>query len=169
MLQDLDRRLRLWNERRRRHRQIASALPDAIDLWMLVLQAGLDFQVALAQYLLRAPRGPLWEELSKLQLEIRTGVSRAQALEHLSLRVPEPSLQETLRSIMQALVMGTSLSPVLRAQAQALRKRRAYQAEKRAAVAPLKLLFPLLVFIFPTILVILFAPMVLTMGPIGFP
>jgi tight adherence protein C len=126
------------------------------------MQAGLDFQVALSQYLERAPAGPLREELAKLQTEIRTGCSRVDALRHLRDRVPEPGLQETARTLIQGIELGSSLTPILKAQAQALRRRRSYQAEKRAAVAPLKLMFPLFVFIFPTIFIVLFGPVYLT-------
>src|ERR1051326_1243594 len=156
---ELDRRFRQWNVDRRRLPQIAGALPEAIDVLVLVMQAGLDFQVALSHYLEKAPRGALWEELSKLQVEIRTGISRVDALRNLAKRVREPGLQEMARSVVQGIELGSSLTPILKSQAQSLRKRRAYDAEKKAAVAPLKLMFPLLVFIFPTILVIIFAPL----------
>ena len=164
-----DRRFREWNLNRKRWPEIAAALPEAIDVMVLVMQAGLDFQVALAHYLEKAPRGALWEELSTLQTEIRTGASRVDALRHLSDRVREPGLQEMARAIVQGIELGSSLTPILRAQTQALRKRRAYEAERRAAVAPLKLMFPLLVFIFPTILVVIFTPLYLTALSKGVP
>jgi len=168
--QELDTRIRDWNVHRRRGKEIAAALPEAIDLLVLVMQAGLDFQVALQHYLDNAPRNALWEEFSMLRTEIRTGLSRAEALRHLVDRVQEPSLKETGRTLIQGLELGSSLTPILRTQAQALRKRRAFAAEKRAAVAPLKLMFPLLVFIFPTIFAILMAPMAIQlMGQRIFP
>jgi tight adherence protein C len=154
--------LKTWMENRRRMRLIPAALPEAIDLLMLVMQAGLDFQVALAHYLERAPQGPLREELAIVQSEIRTGVSRVDALKHLAQRVPDPDVRETSRAIVQGIELGSSLMPILRAQAKALRKRRALEAEKRAAVAPLKLMFPLFVFIFPTLFIVLFGPVVLS-------
>jgi tight adherence protein C len=154
-------RLRQWHVQRKRSPQIAAALPEAIDLLVVVMQAGLDFQVALSQYLERAPEGPLREELSLVQTEIRTGVSRVDALRRLRDRVQEPSLRETARTIIQGIELGSSLTPILKAQAQALRRRRSTLAEKRAAVAPLKLMVPLFVFIFPTIFVVLFGPVVL--------
>ncbi len=76
-------------------------------------------------------------------------------------RVPEPALQETARTVIQGIELGSSLSPILRAQARALRQRRAFEAERKAAQAPLKLMFPLFVFIFPTIFVVLFGPILL--------
>lgn len=161
-LPKLVERVTEWNRERKTLPQIAAALPEAIDLLVVVMQAGLDFQVALSQYLERAPAGPLRDELAKLQTEIRTGNSRVDALRHLRDRVRDPGLQETVRSIIQGIELGSSLTPLLKAQAQALRQRRSYQAEKRAAVAPLKLMFPLFFFIFPTIFIVLFGPIYLT-------
>lgn len=153
---------RQFFEERRRLAAIASALPEAIDLLALVMRAGLDFQVALRQYLERGPAGPLREELARLEAEMRTGTPRLEALRGLRERVREPGLQETLRTVIQGIELGSSLTPLLRSQAKALRQSRAYQAEKKAAVAPLKLMFPLFVFIFPTLFIILFGPLVLS-------
>jgi tight adherence protein C len=162
-LRECNERVRRWNIDRRQGNEIAADLPEAIDLLVLVMQAGLDFQVALAYYLDKAPRGQLWKEFRQVQSEIRTGVSRVDALRHLAQRTQEPSLQETARTLVQGIELGSSLTPILRTQAAALRRRRACQAEKRAALAPLKLLFPLMVFIFPTIFIVLFAPLYLSM------
>ena len=150
--------------RRRRISLIRASLPEAIDLLTVVMQAGLDFQVALAHYLERAPQGPLREELALVQLEIRTGVSRIDALRNFCERVPDRDVRETARAIIQGIELGSSLVPILRTQAKALRQRRAFEAEKRAAVAPLKLMFPLFVFIFPTLFVVLFGPVVLAIA-----
>jgi tight adherence protein C len=161
-IKEWNARFQRWNGDRKKFPLISAALPEAIDLIVLVMRAGLDFQVALGQYLERGPEGPLRDELTYMQNEMRTGTSRLDALRRLSQRVREPSLQETVRSIIQGIELGSSLSPILRTQAQALRKARAYQAEKRAAVAPLKLMFPLFVFIFPTLFIVLFGPLLLT-------
>src|SRR4051812_35314071 len=75
---------RVWNDSRRRNKEISASLPEAIDLWVLIMQAGLDFQVALMHYLDKAPHNALWDELSLLQTEIRTGRSRADALRNLA-------------------------------------------------------------------------------------
>lgn len=166
-IMSLKQRFQTWNVNRKRMPLIRAALPEAIDLLTLVMQAGLDFQVALAHYLERAPQGPLREEMALVQSEMRTGSSRVDALRHLSERVPDRDTRETAQAIIQGIELGSSLTPVLRAQAKALRKRRAFEAEKRAAVAPLKLMFPLFVFIFPTLFVVLFGPVGLTVmnGP----
>src|SRR5437879_3530048 len=83
-LSQLDQHFRNWNVQRKRLPLIAGALPEAIDLWVMVLQAGLDFQVALTHFIDRGPDGPLKEELAVLQAEIRTGTSRVEALRHLA-------------------------------------------------------------------------------------
>jgi tight adherence protein C len=151
-----------WQRDRRRNAEIAAALPEAIDLLVIVMQAGLDFQVALKQYLDRAPDGALKDEFALVQAEMNLGQSRADALRHLKQRVSEPNLQETVRTILQGLELGASLTPILRMQAQVLRAKRSLEAEKRAAVAPLKLMLPLFLFIFPTIFIALLGPVVLT-------
>jgi len=157
----LDQSFRAWNYRRKRFPEIAAALPEAIDMLALVMRAGLDFQVALKQYVNRGPDGALKEELRTVYQEIQLGSSRVEALKHLAKRVPEPGIREMTRTVIQGIEMGSSLTPLLRAQAQALRRQRAYQAEKKAAQAPLKLLFPLMVFIFPTIFIVLFGSLAL--------
>lgn len=162
VLQRLDTQLRQRNAFRKRLPKIAAALPNAIDLIALVMQAGLDFQVALMHYVERGPAGPLREELERVTKDIQLGQSRVQALHELCGRVPEPSLKETVRSLIQGIELGTSLAPVLRLQAQTLRRHRAALAEKQAALAPLKLLFPLFVFIFPTVFIVLLGPILLT-------
>jgi tight adherence protein C len=167
-LQEIDQRVRDWNDRRKKGRHIRQAMPEALDLLALVLQAGLDFQVALQHYVDRGTPGPLRDELAKLQTEIRVGAGRVQALRHLMERHQEPSLREMAKSVIQGLELGASLAPVLRAQAQALRYRQSCDAEKAAAQAPLKLLFPLFVFIFPTIFIILFGPMAIQYMQGGF-
>src|SRR5438034_10319379 len=98
-LKELETKCRVWFLQRKRLKLIPTALPEAIDLLTLVMQAGLDFQVALAHYLERAPEGPLREELGIVQSEMRTGNSRVDALKHLCERVPDRDLRETARAI----------------------------------------------------------------------
>ena len=162
ILKKIDGRLREWNSRRKRFPAIAAAIPEAIDMLALVMRAGLDFQVALKQYVDRGPRGVLKEEFHTVYKEIQLGSSRVEALKNLATRVPESGIKEMTRTLIQGIELGSSLTPLLRTQAQALRRQRAFQAEKKAAQAPLKLLFPLMVFIFPTIFIVLFGPMVLS-------
>jgi tight adherence protein C len=147
---------------RQRGRKIERSLPEAIDLITLVMRAGLDFQVALKNYIDKAPEGPLREEFQKVFQEIQLGTSRVDALKHLAVRVPQPALKETARVLVQGLELGASLTPLLQVQAEALRRRQALRAEAAAARTPLKLLFPLMVFIFPTLFIILLGPLMLS-------
>jgi tight adherence protein C len=159
----MDQSFRLWNQRRKVYPEIAAALPEAIDLMALIMKAGLDFQVALKYYVDRGPKGPLHDELDLVQTEMQLGSSRVQALRSMVRRMPEPSLRETASTLIQGIELGASLSGLLRTQSQMLRRSRAYEAERRAAQAPLKLMFPLFVFIFPTIFIVLFGPIAITM------
>jgi tight adherence protein C len=139
-------------------RQMARDLPEAIELISLMMQAGLDFQVALQRYVLDGPDGTLKSQLQITVRAIQLGTPRVEALRQLALRCDEPGLLECVKNLIQGLELGASLTPLLRGQAAALRRRRAYEAEKKAATTPLKLLFPLFVFIFPTIFLVLLGP-----------
>lgn len=137
---------------------IPARLPEALDLMALVMRAGLDFGTALAEYLKRTPHGPLWDAWAGLQAQWNAGVPRLEALRRMREGATDSSLRDTLQAIIQAQELGSSLAPVLARQAAALRRQRALQAEKVAAVIPLKLMFPLFVFIFPTLFVALLGP-----------
>ena len=160
----LDRHLLDWNRRRRRSQAIRAELPDALELWALMLQAGLDIRTALQHYLIDGPAGPLKSDLESVARELQMGAARAEALRQLAQRTDEPNLRETLRGLIQGLELGAALAPLLRSQARALRRQRALEAEKQAAQAPLKLLFPLIVFIFPTVFLVLFGPLALSLS-----
>lgn len=157
----------MFSAKNRQNVRLAEGLPEALDILALVMQAGLDFQVALHYYLEWGPVGPLREELARVQRDLRTGASRVEALKALRARVGQPDVREAARALLQGIELGTPLAPVLHLQAKALRQKRALEAEKAAALTPLKLMIPLFVFIFPTIFVVLFGPVILTMmrGP----
>ena len=96
------------------------------------------------------------------------GCSRKEAYALLAQRTTFRPLRDLSRGIVQALLLGTSFAPFLRQQAAALRLKRLHLAEKKAAEAPLKILFPLFVFIFPTIFLVLLAPIALSLSRGGF-
>src|SRR5436190_23572145 len=110
-----DRRVRQWNVDRKRGRQIRENMPEALDLLALVLQAGLDFQVALQHYVDRGTPGVLRDELGRLQTEIRVGAGRIQALRNVMERHSSPALRDLAKSVVHGLELGASLAPVLRA------------------------------------------------------
>ena len=152
----------LWlrDRARSRRRAIARALPYALDLLTLSVEAGLDFAAALGKVVVDGRRGPLAGELAITLKELRLGRIREEALRDLAARVEMPALSSFAHSLAQADRMGTPLAKVLRVLATQLRAERTQRAEKLAGEAPVKLLFPLIGCIFPTIFLMLFGPIV---------
>ena len=145
---------------KKRHQEITRALPYALDLLTLAVEAGLDFQAAVAKVVEKGQPGPLREELGIMLGEIRLGKTREEALRNLADRVQLPALSSFVSNLIQADRMGTSLGKVLRIQSTQMRIERTQRAEKLANEAPVKLLFPLIACIFPTVFFILFGPIV---------
>jgi tight adherence protein C len=144
---------------RARHRTIARALPYSLDLLTLSVEAGLDFPAALAKVVEKGRSGPLAEELSVVLKELRLGKTREEALRNLARRVDLPSLTSFVQALVHADRMGTPLGKVLRILSTHLRIERSQRAEKLANEAPVKLLLPLVFFIFPTLFLMLFGPL----------
>lgn len=145
---------------KQRHALILSDLPYQLDLLTLSVEAGLDFGAGIAKVVERGKPGPLRDELTRMLGEIRVGKTRAEAMESVSSRVGLPALSSFLSAMIQADRLGTGLGKTLRIQADQLRSERFQRAEKAAGEAPVKMLIPLVVFIFPTIWVILAGPLV---------
>ena len=141
-----------------RQRSIVRALPYALDLLTLSVEAGLDFTAALSKVVERARRGPLAGELSIALKELRLGNTREQALRNLARRAGVPSLTSFVQALLHADRMGTPLGNVLRVLSTQMRLERTQRAEKLANEAPVKLLLPLLFCIFPTLFLMLFGP-----------
>jgi tight adherence protein C len=148
----------LRDQIKKRHHKIQRALPYSIDLLTLSVEAGLDFQAAIAKVVEKGQQGPLREELSIMLGEIKLGKTREQALRNLGDRVRLPQLTAFVSNLIQADRMGTSLGKVLRIQSTQMRIERTQRAEKLANEAPVKMLFPLVLCIFPTVFLILFGP-----------
>ncbi|TMA41570.1 MAG: type II secretion system F family protein [Deltaproteobacteria bacterium] len=146
---------------RLRQRAIVRGLPYGIDLLTLAVEAGLDFTAALAKVVEKGPKGPLAEELSVAIRELRMGKIREDALRQLARRVDLPPLTSFVQALVQADRMGTPLGKVLRVLSTQMRNERTQRAEKLANEAPVKLVLPLVFFIFPTLFLVLF-------GPIGY-
>jgi len=153
----------LWlrDRMRLRQRAIVRGLPYGIDLLTLAVEAGLDFTAALAKVVEKGPKGPLAEELSVAIRELRMGKIREDALRQLARRVDLPPLTSFVQALVQADRMGTPLGKVLRVLSTQMRNERTQRAEKLANEAPVKLVLPLVFFIFPTLFLVLF-------GPIGY-
>jgi len=149
----------LWLRRRltRRRNEIRKLMPYALDLLTLSVEAGLDFTAALGRIVPKLEGTALAEEFGELLRQIRLGKSRADALRDMSERVKMAEVTTFSSSLVQADELGADLGPVLRVLAEQMRDERANRAEKKAMEAPVKILFPLIAFIFPTVFIILFA------------
>jgi tight adherence protein C len=141
-----------------RHHAIQRALPYNLDLLTLSVEAGLDFAAALGKVVEKGRKGPLAEELGITLRELKLGHTREEALRNLGQRVDLPTLSSFVHALIQADKMGTSLGKILRILSTQMRIERTQRAEKLANEAPVKLLFPLIGFIFPTIFLMLFGP-----------
>ncbi len=144
-----------------RHSEILSALPNVLDLLTLSVQAGKDFLASLRDIIQRRKMDALNEELSRTFHEIKLGKKRSQALRDLSVRVGQPDLSTVLNSIIQAEELGVSIGELLTIQGDMLRDKRFSRAEKKAGEAPVKIILPLALFIFPAVVIILVVPIIL--------
>jgi len=153
----------LWlNEKiKKRHMQIFKGLPDALDILTLLVEAGLDFGAAL-NILIENEKGPLIDELAQAQQEIRLGANRIQALTAVAKRVNYRPLTSVINALVQSMQTGAPIGSTLRALSDQYRTERAQLAEKLGAEAPLKMMLPLIILIFPTIFIIIFGPIVLS-------
>jgi tight adherence protein C len=140
-----------------RNKSVFRDLPFYLDIIILAVEAGTNFTGGLQQAINKATDGPLRQEFSRVLRDIRAGKPRADALRDLGDRIDTESVRNVVSSIIQAEKTGSSLGPVLKAQADQLRSTRFQKAEKLAMEAPVKLLGPLVMFIFPnTFLIIIF-------------
>ena len=141
-----------------RRSELLKSLPFYLDIITLCVEAGLNLQGALSQAMARGPKGVLRDEIQRVLRDIRAGKSRADALRGMAERLNEPGVSSFTGAVIQAESMGMNLGPVLRAQADQRRSERFLRAEKLAMEAPVKLLFPLIAFIFPCTFIVLFFP-----------
>lgn len=141
-----------------RRSEFLKTLPFFLDIITLCVEAGLNLQGAMAQAVAKGPQGVLRDEFQRVMRDIRAGKSRADSLRAMADRVQEPGLSSLVSVIVQAEGMGMNLGPVLRAQAEQRRSERFIRAEKLAMQAPVKMLFPLIAFIFPCTFIVLFFP-----------
>lgn len=146
----------------RRRADITAELPDLVDLLTVSIEAGLALEAALSRVSERG-EGPLAVEVRRTLSEIALGRQRRDALRALGVRTGVPAVVAFVNSLNQADQSGMELGPVLRAQADVVRQRRRQRAEEAAMKAPIKMLFPLIMFIFPSIFVILLGPAAIQM------
>lgn len=155
----------LWVTMKARSRKeaIKAELPDALDLLAVSVEAGLGFDGAISK-LTEHMDGPLAEEFSLTLGEMRIGEGRQEALKKMAQRVDTPEVAAFSRAIIQADQLGISLGRILKVQAQDTRNRRQAAAEERAMKAPIKMLFPTVVFIFPAMFLVILGPAFLNLS-----
>ena len=146
---------------KRRQVEIRRDLPAVIDLLNLCVDAGMDFMLAVSRVVKDFKKCPLTDELSEVWRETRMGASRREALQHFGRRVNLIELSSFVRTLLQADRLGSPIGEALKIQAEELRLRRYLQGEEAALKAPIKLLFPLLFFILPAVLVIVGGPILI--------
>jgi tight adherence protein C len=148
---------------RSRRERVRADLPDALDLLAVSVEAGLGFDGAISK-LTEHMEGPLAEEFALTLGEMRFGESRQEALKKLSERVSANEVAAFSRAIIQADQLGISLGRILRVQAADTRLRRQAAAEERAMKAPIKMLFPTVLFIFPAMFLVILGPAFLNLS-----
>jgi tight adherence protein C len=143
-----------------RHKEIRRALPFSLDLLTLSVESGMGFMTALQRSVEKSRLNALDEELLRVIHEIQVGKTRRQALRDMASRVGLQDLQSVVGALVQADELGVSIGSILRIQSDQIRQRRFDRAERLANEAPVKMLAPLLLFIFPAVFVILLGPVI---------
>ena len=144
-----------------RHRKIQKSLPYVLDLLTLSVEAGLDFMNAVQRIVARSKIDALSEELVRVLREIQLGKTRRNALKDMAERVDQPDLRSVINALVQSDELGVGIAVILRIQADQMRQRRFERAEKLANETPVKMLFPLVAFIFPAVFLVLLGPIIL--------
>lgn len=153
---------------RARHRAIERALPFVLDLLTLSVESGVDFMTGIRRIVERRKIDALGEELLQVFRQIQVGKTRRQALRELADRIEHPDIYAVTNALIQADELGTSIAAALRIQADLMRVRRYQRAEKMANEAPVKMLFPLVAFIFPSVFIVLMGPIIMQLLERGF-
>jgi tight adherence protein C len=147
----------LYNSGLKRQQKLQKALPDALDLLTVCVEAGLGFDAALAQ-VAQKTEGPMAAECARVLQEMQFGKARAEALRSLAERTTVPQLRVFVSALVQASALGIPVAAVLREQAKDMRVRRRQHAEEQAQKVPVKILFPLIFCLFPALFVIVIGP-----------
>ena len=151
----------IWLTRRiqRRQEELTNSLPDGIDMLTIAVEAGLSFDQAAGELVSRWSN-ELSREFRRVLTEIGVGTSRREALEHLHERTGIPDLRSFVVAVNHAEDLGTSLGQVLNVQSQEMRTRRRQRAQEKANKVPVKMMFPLVFFIFPSMFAVILGPAV---------
>jgi len=149
---------------RRRQEQVRRELPDVLDLLTLALEAGLSVDAGLAQVAEKQRGGLLADAIARMLGEVRFGARRHQAWRDMAARLGVPEVTEVVGALAQADAMGVGMAGALRGLAEQMRVRRRQQVEELAHKAPVKMLFPLALFIFPALFIVLLGPVFLQLA-----
>ena len=144
-----------------KHKAIFRQIPDVLDMLTLMVEAGLDFNTSLSK-ILAIEKGRLIDEFQAAQQEVKLGKSRIEALDNMAEKVKYQPLTLVINALTLAIKTGGSLGPTLRTLSEQFRVERSQTAEKMAQEAPIKLMGPLVLLIFPTVFIILFGPIILS-------
>lgn len=148
-----------------RQQAIHAQLPDSIDLLTACVEAGLSLDAAMAQLVKRRSRAS-WainQEIGRYLQELQMGVPRHEALKSLAVRCQVEDLKHLVNALAQGDALGVGIAQMLRGQSQHLRLRRKQRAEEQAMKAPIKIIFPLLIGVFPSVFVVILGPAVIRM------
>jgi tight adherence protein C len=148
---------------KKRQKSIALQLPDTLDLLTISVEAGLDFMSAMRRVVEKHRPGPLKEELERFFKQTELGRPRREALREMANRVQLQDLRAVVSALIQADRLGVSIGPILRAQSDMLRTRRAQRAEKAAQEAPVKMMAPLMICILPAVFIMILGPIIIQM------
>jgi tight adherence protein C len=141
----------------RRAERINDQLPHFVDQLAIAIEAGMTFDAALT-YLIEATNGPLADEMRRVMTELRVGESRRSAIRSFALRVGSDDAMAFANAVLASDQLGSPLAGILRSQAADLRHRRQLYAEERAQKTPVKMLFPMVIFILPVMFAIILGP-----------
>lgn len=144
-----------------RQKQVIRAMPFIVDLLALSTEAGLDFVGAIGKVVEKANPSPLVEEFGQLLKEIQVGASRQEALREMASRIDMPEVNSFVAILISADQMGASIGKILRQQSETIRSERMLKAEKAGAAAAQKVILPLVLFILPAVMLMIFGPFVL--------
>lgn len=147
--------------RKRLEDGILRTLPAYLDFISMAVEAGLNFSGAIEQARRKGPRGPLVNEFGIVLRDLRSGINRENALKRMAERLDIHELTSFVNAVVQAEKMGSGLGTILKIQAEQRRNERFQRAEKKAMEAPVKLVGPLILFIFPTTFIVLAFPIVM--------
>lgn len=158
----------LWlgSKIRTRQQNIVKQLPDALDLLMICVEAGLGFDQAVGK-LVENAKGELPSAFNRYLQEVRLGKSSREALLAMSARMEVPDVTQFVAAVVQAQQLGVSMAKILRVQSEQMRILRRQRAEQKAHQAPIKMIFPMVFLTFPTIFIMLLGPAVLLMMESG--